>query len=122
MSNITPDMIRDVEIYGTPDEWAKLIDLWASEKGWNDVQRTEAEWAALAHTEISEAFEAYRDNMPAVWIKADSKPEGIAIEYADCVIRIMHWFAQHNLSLSQTLATKMLYNITREYRHGGKQA
>ncbi|KKL70661.1 hypothetical protein LCGC14_2102640, partial [marine sediment metagenome] len=104
---------------GTPDEWAEFINEWREEKGWNDDKKTEGDWAALAHTEISEAFEAYRDGDLLVNI-VDGKPEGVAVEYADCIIRILHWFAAHGISINQTLATKMSYNMNRPYKHGGK--
>lgn len=104
----------------TPDEWADFINRWAEIKGWNQP-RSEAEWAALAHTEISEAFECYRNGELLVHIK-EGKPEGTAVEYADALIRIFHWFAQHGVSPQQVLTTKMLYNLDRPFRHGDKKA
>lgn len=106
----------------TPDDWVELIWEWAEEKGWNEEVVGEGTWAALAHTEISEAFESFRKGEELVFTSEEGKPEGAAIEYADCVIRIMHWCARHNLSLNQLLREKMVYNASRPYRHGGKKA
>lgn len=99
--------------------------------------RSEGEWAALAHSEISEAFEEFRDghkpneiydsltrptSEPGADEIVDVKPEGMAIEYADALIRIFYWFAFHKMDVNAALAQKMAYNMGRPYLHGGKQA
>lgn len=105
---------------GDIDQVAVVIDEINESKGWN-VDRDEAEWAALAHTEISEAFESYRNGEPLMF-ERDGKPEGAAIEYADLLIRVLHWFIRHDIEPSEALRAKMLYNCTRPFRHGGKKA
>lgn len=119
----------------TPTQWSIFINQWAEVKGWNE-ERDQAEWAALAHTEISEAYEEHRKGHAPDHVYATqptrvenetatvamAKPEGMAIEYADLMIRILHWFAHHNLDPEHYLRVKMRYNITRPYRHGGKIA
>lgn len=92
-------------------------------KGWNDGldQRTEGDWAALAHSEISEAFEEFRNGKPLVYLGDDQKPEGAAVEYIDCIYRILHWFAWHKIDPDEVFAMKLAYNKTRPYRHGGKR-
>ncbi len=101
------------------DQWALKIDMWANEKGWNEHMPSQGEWIALAHSELSEGLEAHRDGV-GMAVYVDGKPEGLAIEYADCIIRILHWFARHGLSPNDMVAMKMDYNQTRPYRHGGK--
>lgn len=95
-----------------------------ADKGWNEGldNRTEGDWAALAHSEISEAFEEYRDGRPHVYLGAGQKPEGAAVEYIDCIYRILHWFAWHKIDPDEVFQMKLEYNKTRPYRHGGKQA
>lgn len=107
----------------TPDGWCQFINDWATSKGWNETERSLSEEIALMHTELSEAFEAYRNgDSEVLWYEKDGKPEGVPIELVDCVIRIMHFFGRHEISMNQLLSVKMHYNMTRPYRHGGKKA
>ena len=48
------------------------------------------------------------------------KPEGIATEMVDCLIRILDWCGKEGVDVEAVLAQKHEYNRTRPYRHGGK--
>lgn len=94
----------------------------AVEHGWWDEDRTFGDIIALCHSELSEALEEYRARRPMIWhlckkgwpcdgelcdewiegecqIKyLESKPEGIAVELADCVIRILDWLGKEGIN------------------------
>jgi hypothetical protein len=123
--NIAAAYAHDLLYVQSVDDFCKVIDSINELKGWN-AERSYDEWTALFHTEISEAYEEYRGHrkLTEVYYNEDNpaKPEGIPIELADEVIRIMHFFARNNISLRDTLIMKLSYNVTRPYRHGGKKA
>ena len=50
----------------------------------------------------------------------DPKPEGMPIELADVIIRILDMGYAEGIDIGQAIHTKMQYNKTRSHRHGGK--
>lgn len=98
----------------------------AKAKGWVNASQPVPipEQVALLHSEISEAFEAWRENQPTSWSNRDknNKPEGLASEYADVIIRIGHYATALGIDLEFEVERKLAFNLTREFRHGGKQA
>jgi len=93
----------------------------ATEHGWHEKERTVGEFLMLMVTELAEAMEEYRNNkeISEVYV-VDSKPEGIPIELADVIIRIMDFCGLHDIDIDLAVKVKMAYNETRPYRHGGK--
>ena len=103
----------------TLDDIQAQVYAWAKRKGWTDNPIPYPEQVALVHSEASEALEAFRIGLMDT-TEVHGKPEGYYSELADVVIRIMHYCARDGVSLESEIRTKMIYNETREYRHGGK--
>ena len=107
------------------NDMAKTVHENAKNKGWwEDGERNFGEMCALITSEVSEAFEEYRKGVSprVVYLSKDGKPEGIGIELADVVIRILDYCAYTNIDIEAMITRKHLYNTTRPYRHGGKKA
>ena len=52
----------------------------------------------------------------------ERKPEGVAVELCDAIIRILDYLAYMGVDVEAVLMAKHEYNKGREYRHGGKRA
>jgi NTP pyrophosphatase (non-canonical NTP hydrolase) len=106
----------------TINEMCQVANEQATKSGF--TENTVGEDIALMHSELSEALEEYRANHPVHTIyyneSKPDKPEGVPIELADAVIRIFHFCGKYNIDLEQALTTKMTYNATRSFKHGGK--
>ena len=99
------------------DQWAREIHEIAVEHGWWDEERSFGEIVALCHSELSEALEADRRGEELAEDR-DGKPEGVAVEMADCLIRILDWFGRVGIDPEIVVAEKVAYNRGRPYRHG----
>lgn len=102
---------------------------------------------ALIHSELSEALEEERAGRRLVWYHCtegdpslpcdpadetecfqyghedacqyrNQKPEGVAVELADAVIRIADLCGHLGIDLDAVIAEKMAYNAGRPYKHG----
>lgn len=101
------------------NEIAKEIHENAKAHGWWDEERSLGEIIALCHSELSEALEAYRNGDPMEWYN-NGKPDGIAVEMVDCVIRVFDYLAKEEINIDRILKEKHEYNKKRPYKHGNK--
>jgi NTP pyrophosphatase (non-canonical NTP hydrolase) len=81
------------------------------------------EQCMLVVTELAEAVECYRrhglDETGFLYFDG-KKPEGIASEMADVILRACNVCSYFGIPLEKAIVAKMAYNKTRPYRHGGK--
>lgn len=115
----------------TLNAWSKRIHENAVAHGWWENERTFAEVVALFHSELSEALEEFRANRPMMYFPCKStgklcvddqkeenttcgsrhencrseKPEGIAVELVDCVIRILDFLGHENINVDEVIAS-----------------
>lgn len=90
-----------------------------------EVEKLKAERDSARHNlaTVQKMVQEYQDEIvPGYREKfGGRKPEGMAVEMADCIIRILDWCGKEGIDIDDVIAEKMAYNKTRPYRHGGKK-
>lgn len=107
----------------TINKWQEETHRLAIEKGWYDgTPKTDLECIMLMVSELAEAAEEIRGHdfsAYEVYYK-EGKPEGVSVELADCVLRILDFCGSRSIDLENVLKIKHEYNKTRSYKHGKK--
>ncbi len=130
-------MLNNNTLNGLSEKITKI----AEEHGWWNEERTFGEIIALCHSELSEALEEYRNGEKNLYYTcaihdkiqdgklfcgggcedcSSGKPEGIGVELADCMIRILDYCGHKGIDIDDVMQRKIEYNKHRPYRHGGK--
>lgn len=103
---------------------AVRIHKTAIKHGWwdDDNPRSFGDVMMMIVTECAEAVEHYRNGqeLDKVWFEANGKPDGIPVEFADILIRLLDASERYNMDIEEAIKVKMKYNDSREYRHGYK--
>lgn len=129
------------------NELAKEVHENAVAHGWWEKPPTLPEALCLIHAELSEALEEYREGNPLIYgtcalaaedckfsgvcdrvgrpgegegIDGPCKPEGIAVELADVILRTLDLMAALGVDVDAVVMAKHKYDLGREYRHGDK--
>lgn len=104
----------------TLNQYAAAIHANAVAKGFYDREdRTLPEVITLAHAELSEVYEEWR-NENEMSYSDDGKPEGILPELVDVIIVCLDMLASYGpgIEIDQMMEKKMAYNQNRPNRHG----
>ena len=92
--------------------------------GFYDEPRSFDRACMLIASEIFEAHEEYRDGRGFNEIyylpENPDKPEGIPIELADAIIRLLDTSTHYHIDMEHALDLKHAYNLSRPYKHGRK--
>lgn len=105
----------------------KAVWRTAEEHGWHKEIDSIPVKLVMIHSEVSEALEEYRNTPPECEVspiyynEGSEKPEGFGVELADVVIRVLDLAEMLGMDLTDLILTKMEYNESRPYRHGGKR-
>jgi NTP pyrophosphatase (non-canonical NTP hydrolase) len=114
---------------------ALRINQIAKEHGFWDEERNMGEMLMLAVSELAEALEEHRSGKPNVYYvhtedcaqgqeesrercNCIPKPEGLAVEIADCIIRCMDTMYSLDVDIDAIVREKMRYNYNRPRKHG----
>lgn len=125
------------------NDTAERIHGTARAHGFWSEGRNMGEMLMLAVSELAEALESHRDGEDPVWYKHEAgcpiadhkvygmsgelpacecrpKPEGVAVELADCIIRCLDTIRGNfpEIDIDQIIEEKMVYNDSRPYKHG----
>jgi NTP pyrophosphatase (non-canonical NTP hydrolase) len=113
-------------------DWQETVHALARSKGWHDTPLRKGNGKPditrimsclnLIHSEVSEGTEAVREGRTELHVGRDGKPEGLAAELADVVIRTMDMCEALGIDLEAAIRAKHRYNQGRSHRHGGKLA
>lgn len=114
----------------TLNEWCAAVHAVAHSKGFHEEREIEGvvrdasagERLALIASEVGEAVQALQrsPNPAGFYFEVDGKPEGVASEIADIVIRCFDFAEHYGIDLERVVETKNEFNRQRPHRHGGK--
>lgn len=88
-------------------DWVRRIN---EQNGWFEADRPFSADIALLHSEVSEAYEGFRNH----------DMNNVHEELADILIRLLDTCERLEVNLTEEFMRKCLKNMRRGYKHGGK--
>ena len=115
------------------NELSKQLHQFQLDAGFDNPDITQR--LMLVHTEISEAFEAFRKDRFCQFTPGKNyiKPEQfkedfekqikdtLEDEIADAIIRLLAFCGENNIKIEEHIKSKMQYNELRGFKYGGKK-
>lgn len=84
---------------------------------WSELQSAKRHMLFVG--EVAESFEEIHSGQkPSSVYYAGEKPEGVPIELADVLIRVLDYAASEGINIGEAVREKMQYNSTRQRLHG----
>lgn len=104
----------------TIKDWENISLEYAKSKDFDLTKTTDGDKLMLIVSEAAEALESIRNGEDNLWFNG-AKPEGLAAELADIMLRTIQMAAFKNIDLNTVMELKHEYNLTRPPKHGGKK-
>lgn len=109
----------------TMRDWQEHVYETSASKGWHGGPPDIWKFLGNLMAESAEAWEEARKadfDPKRTYYRDDGKPEGLAAELADVVIRALDTAQTYGIDLEAAIEEKDRFNQTRPMRHGGKRA
>lgn len=106
--------VLNESVAATVNVLSRLLSSWNAQQGFWESENV-GEKIALMHSELSEALEADRKDLPSDHIEGFT---GVEEELADVMIRVLDFAGHFDLRLAEALNAKIQFNLSRPFKHG----
>lgn len=99
------------------NKWVEMAHDNAIKHGFCDKTKTLRQYANEIIGEVEEMVQAYDSGLPLACM-INGKPEGVAVEACDVILRTFTMLAEYEVDVEETMAVKHAYNTQRPWLHG----